>query len=207
MPKTQQQCEVIKEETKAKILRGSMHYFARNGFAGTKMSDLARGIGIGQGTIYLYFDSKEDLFREIGVLVSNEREIKELALLASVPMKAKSKIQRLTETILRRLEEEEDFAASIVLNTQLMLEQEPKDADAGGRYRTQATYQSDLYSYTSQIIEQGQKEGSVVEGDSLKLADYYWGVIYLYALKKLFTSNFEMLSVDDIARTILRQEP
>ena len=38
---------------------------AKNAFGDTKMSDLAKHIGIGQGTIYLYFKSKEELFEEI----------------------------------------------------------------------------------------------------------------------------------------------
>ncbi|WP_198507936.1 TetR/AcrR family transcriptional regulator [Clostridium pasteurianum] len=38
-----------------KILHKSMLYFARNGFLETKISDLSKYIGIGQGTLYLYF--------------------------------------------------------------------------------------------------------------------------------------------------------
>lgn len=207
MPKTAQQCAAIKEETRAKILQESMQYFARNGFAGTKMNDLARGIGIGQGTIYLYFESKEDLFREIAELVSNEREIKELAFLAKLPLSAKTKIERLTETVLQRLESEQNFAASIALNTQLLLEQGQGQRRAGriDQQPLNGAYQSELYRHTQKIIEQGQKEGSVVQGSPPKLADYYWGVIYLYALKKLFTSNYEMLNAHDVGRTILKQ--
>lgn len=38
-----------------KILHDSMLYFARNGFSGTKISDLAKHIGIGQGTMMKRF--------------------------------------------------------------------------------------------------------------------------------------------------------
>jgi len=57
---------------------------------------------------------------------------------------------------------------------------------------------------TAKIIEQGQKEGSIVQGLSKKLADYYWGVIYLYSLKRLFTASFEIISMEDLERTIRR---
>ena len=40
----------------------------------------------------------------------------------------------------------------------------------------------------------------------MKLADYYWGVIYLYALKKLFTTKYEMISANDLARILLKDE-
>ena len=68
MPKSQERCQEIREETRSKILNDSMLYFAKNGFAGTKISDLAKHIGIGQGTLYIYFKSKEELFQEISAL-------------------------------------------------------------------------------------------------------------------------------------------
>lgn len=52
----------------------------------------------------------------------------------------------------------------------------------------------------------GQKEKSMVVGSSMKLADYYWGVVYLYSLKRLFTSEYEMISMDDLERTVLKGE-
>lgn len=58
MPKSLERCQ----EMRSKILYESMLYFAKNGFAGTKISDLSKKIGIAQGTIYVYFQSKEDLF-------------------------------------------------------------------------------------------------------------------------------------------------
>lgn len=53
MLKSQERCQEIREETRSKILHDSMLYFAKNGFAGTKISDLAKHIGIGQGTLCL----------------------------------------------------------------------------------------------------------------------------------------------------------
>lgn len=194
MPKTAQQCEAMRADMRERILQASLLYFARNGFAGVRMSDLAKSIGIGQGTVYLYFDSKEVLFREVRELIDNKKDVDELRLLSKLPVSAKRKIHRLTETVVRRLAEDKRFAASVVLNTQLLLEE------------GEATYQSSLYAHTAHIIEQGQREGSVVDGDPFMLADYYWGVAYLYALKKLFTSHYTMIGAVDMERTLLRQE-
>ena len=200
MPKSAEKCKEIREQTKEMILQKSILYFAWNGFAGTKISDLAKYIGIGQGTIYSYFDSKEELFREIHKTINREKDIKQVKLLASLPMSAKQKINILSNTILQQLEEEDNFAGVIVLNTQILFEQ---DVDCSSN---NTTYQTELYKYTAKIIEQGQKEGSVVEGAPLKLADYYWGVVYLYALKKLFTTKYEIINSDDLERTVLKGE-
>lgn len=199
MPKSQERCQEIREETRSKILHDSMLYFAKNGFAGTKISDLAKHIGIGQGTLYIYFKSKEELFHEIFALTNSRKEISDLKLLTRLPISAKKKIQKLSGSIMGKLMQDELYAAKIALNTQLMFEQ--KDFASA-----ETTYQSELYQMTEAIIKQGQKEGSVVAGLPMKLADYYWGVVYLYALKKLFTTKYEMISENDLARVLLKDE-
>ena len=198
MPKSPERCEEIRNEMRSKILHESMLYFARNGFSGTKISDLAKHIGIGQGTIYVYFSSKEELFIEIQNMINRDSDIKQLKLLAALPISAEQKIHKLTNIVLTQLKEDESFAGMIALSTQMLFEQDENCASEG------TTYQSKLYQYTAKIIAQGQKEGSVVDGTPLKLADYYWGVIYLYSLKRLFTTEYEMISVDDLERTVLK---
>lgn len=199
MPKTPERCQEIREETRKKILHDAMLFFARNGFAGTKISDLADYIGIGQGTLYIYFKSKEDLFKEIFFICNNEKEIKDLRMLSCLPISAKKKINKLSETIIAKLEQDENYAAKVTITTQVLFEKDSFISES-------TTYQSEIYKYTSKIIEQGQKEKSVVEGSSMKLADFYWSVVYLYALKKLFTTKYETLTAADLKRVLLKDD-
>ena len=196
MPKTLEKCEEIRSRTKDMILRKSILYFAQHGFAGTKISELAKHIGIGQGSLYSYFTSKEDLFLELLQMINREAQIKPLKLLAALPISAKQKVHKMTHAILLRLENDEDFAGMIVLNTQMLLEENLDYSSAG--------YQLELYKYTKKIIEQGQKEGSVVVGTPQKIADYYWSVVFLYALKKISRKKFEMIEDADLERIILK---
>ena len=99
---------------------------------------------------------------------------------------------------MEKLEADENFAAMIALNAQMLLEKNKEYSSED------TTYQTQLYQYTAKIIEQGQKEKSMVAGSSMKLADYYWGVVYLYSLKRLFTTEYEMISVEDLERTIVK---
>ena len=198
MPKSKERCQEIREEMRNTILKKSLLYFAKNGFAGTKISDLSRNIGIGQGTIYVYFQSKEELFQEILKIADSNKILKQMKVLVYTPIPAKKKIRLLSENVMKKLQEDENFAAMIALNTQMLLEK------AKNYSSVDTTYQSKLYDYTAKIIEQGQKEGTMVEGSSMKLADYYWGVIYLYSLKRLFTTEYEMISIEDLERTILK---
>ncbi len=198
MPKSKERCQEIREEMRNTILHKSLLYFARNGFAGTKISDLSKHIGVAPGTIYVYFESKEALFQEILKIADSSEIIKKMKLLVAMPISAKKKLRMLSETVLSRLAEEETFAAMIALNTQMLLEK--NEVYSSG----ETTYQTELYRYTSKIIEQGQKENSMADGSAMKLADYYWGVVYLYSLKRLFTTEYEMISADDLERTVLK---
>lgn len=47
------------------IMDAAMELFAKKGYHNTKMIDIAKNAGIGKGTIYEYFSSKENLFIEI----------------------------------------------------------------------------------------------------------------------------------------------
>jgi len=54
-----------KEERPQEILDAALESFAEQGFAATKMSDIAQRAGIAKGTIYRYFETKEALFEAI----------------------------------------------------------------------------------------------------------------------------------------------
>jgi AcrR family transcriptional regulator len=51
-----------KEARPAELIRAGLEEFAVNGFAGTRLEDVARRAGVVKGTIYRYFADKEALF-------------------------------------------------------------------------------------------------------------------------------------------------
>ncbi|MGZ4758536.1 MAG: TetR/AcrR family transcriptional regulator, partial [Acidimicrobiales bacterium] len=54
-----------RDERQAQILRAAAAAFARTGFAGTSMDDVAVEAGITRLIVYRHFDSKEDLYRAV----------------------------------------------------------------------------------------------------------------------------------------------
>ena len=52
-----------KEARPKEIVEAALAIFARDGFAGTRLEDVAERVGISKGTIYLYFENKEELFK------------------------------------------------------------------------------------------------------------------------------------------------
>lgn len=54
-----------KEDRPAEITAAAMNAFAENGFAATKVEDVAKRAGVSKGLLYLYFKTKEDLFKAV----------------------------------------------------------------------------------------------------------------------------------------------
>ena len=54
-----------KDERPGEIIAAALASFAERGYAATKLEDVAAAAGISKGTIYLYFPTKEDLFRAV----------------------------------------------------------------------------------------------------------------------------------------------
>ena len=54
-----------KEARPSEITAAALACFAERGFAATRLDDIAARAGITRGTLYLYFDSKEELFKAV----------------------------------------------------------------------------------------------------------------------------------------------
>ena len=54
-----------KEARPEEILAAALESFAERGFAATRLEDVAVRAGISKGTLYLYFKSKEELFKAV----------------------------------------------------------------------------------------------------------------------------------------------
>ncbi len=52
-------------DKRAMILRAATHVFARNGYFNSKVADIARAAEVADGTVYLYFKSKEEILHSI----------------------------------------------------------------------------------------------------------------------------------------------
>lgn len=86
-----------------------MRVFARKGFHSTRVSEVAKAAGVADGTIYLYFKSKDELL----VSLFEDRVERLLAFLeADLPRSgsASDKLRRIIELQLGLLEGERDLA-------------------------------------------------------------------------------------------------
>ncbi len=112
-------------DKRARILNSAVRVFAENGFYATRVSDVAKAAGVADGTIYLYFDSKEELL----VSLFEDRVEKLLAFMNDELPKhpdAKEKLRAVIMLQLGLLEGERDLAEVITVilrqSTKLMKE-------------------------------------------------------------------------------------
>ena len=54
-----------KEARPAELLAAALELFVEKGYAGTRLVDVAQRAGVSKGTLYLYFENKEDLFKAV----------------------------------------------------------------------------------------------------------------------------------------------
>jgi AcrR family transcriptional regulator len=52
-------------ETQARLIEAAKHVFEENGFLDARVQDIAERAGLSHGSFYHYFDSKEQIFREV----------------------------------------------------------------------------------------------------------------------------------------------
>ena len=108
-----------------RILDAAVRVFATNGFHATRVSDVAKAAGVADGTIYLYFRSKEDVL----ISLFENRVEKLLAYMKSELPKLQTAPERLRAVIamqLGLLEGEREMAEIITViirqSTQLLKE-------------------------------------------------------------------------------------
>ncbi len=54
-----------KEARPGELLAAALDLFVEKGFAATRVEEVAQRAGVSKGTLFLYFSSKEDLFKAV----------------------------------------------------------------------------------------------------------------------------------------------
>ncbi len=134
-----------------RILQAAVKVFARNGYFGARVTDIAKQAKVADGTIYLYFRSKEDilisLFDEV-MAEHIEKGRQELRPVRGVP----ARLQVIAEHHLRLLGGNRDLAVVF----QVELRQSTKFME-----RFTASWLQDYFAVVSEVIEEGQRDGTL----------------------------------------------
>jgi TetR/AcrR family fatty acid metabolism transcriptional regulator len=156
------------DDKRLRILQAATRVFARKGYFGARVSEIARRAGVADGTIYLYFKSKEHilvaLFDEVMAehLERGREELREVR-------GASARLHAIAEHHLRLFGENPDLAVVF----QVELRQSTKFLE-----RFTASWLQDYFSLISAVIEEGQREGALRADLPRKLATKaFFGVL------------------------------
>lgn len=107
MPRTEEQNIQIREKTKTVILDAALRLFAKKGFHGTSISDIAKEAGVSKGLAYNYFESKIAIAE--GIIQSMVKMGAELAEKFKVPEEPYDKLKVLLDLSFDFLKVNEDY--------------------------------------------------------------------------------------------------
>src|SRR3954470_10728246 len=91
------------------IMRAATKTFARSGYFNSKVADIARAAGVADGTVYLYFKSKEEILRSIFERNTSEAVRAGREELAKIE-DPREKLRRIARHHLERLGADRDLA-------------------------------------------------------------------------------------------------
>jgi TetR/AcrR family fatty acid metabolism transcriptional regulator len=138
-------------DKRARILEAAVWVFARKGYFGARVSEIARRAGVADGTIYLYFRNKEDILVSLFDEVMSEHVEKGRRELEAVEG-AGARLLLIARHHLRLLGGNRDLAVVF----QVELRQSTKFME-----RFTAGWLKDYLGVVAEVLEQGQRDGTV----------------------------------------------
>lgn len=147
------------DDKRQRILAAAAKVFARKGYHGARVSEIARRADVADGTIYLYFRNKDDILVSLfdEVMIDHLRQGRqELAAVKGAP----EKLRTIARRHLGLLGGNRDLAVVF----QVELRHSIKFME-----RFTASWLQDYFALLGEVIEEGQAEGSLRDDLPLKL--------------------------------------
>ena len=139
------------EDKRKRILEAAVKVFARKGYFAARVSEIAKKAGVADGTIYLYFRSKEDLLVKLFDEVMAEHVQQVRAVVRALPT-TKERLGAIAERHLDGLGRNRDLAVVF----QVELRQSIQFME-----RFTASWLQDYFALLNEVMEEGQRDGSL----------------------------------------------
>lgn len=184
-----------KEEKRIEILEAAIKVFSEDGVEGATIEAIAKEAGIGKGTVYDYFDSKNTLFQEM-VRYSGQRFREGLVHVIEKGPTMQEKIRLVSEFNAKFLKEHIDIFNSTMTGRTLSEERRSQMFK-----EMSATFQT-----VEDMVRDGIQRLEVRDTiDPEIAASCILGGIQSYAMKKIYTDGYSPDEIDheDVAKVIL----
>lgn len=149
------------QSTRDSILDATDRLLARSGYKKMTIDDLAREVGIGKGSVYLHFKSKEEIaLSHIDRII--ERLKTKLAAIAEKRTPAADRLREMIELrVMYRFDSVQNYSQSL---NDMLAQLRPKLLERRKRYFDEES------GILSKVIVEGQKTGDFIDDDPVELA-------------------------------------
>jgi AcrR family transcriptional regulator len=166
-------------DTRDEILNSAVQLFSKKNYHAVTMTEISNGAGVSKGTLYWYFDSKEELFREIA-LTGMEYFHDEFEDIAQKDITTNDKIYQLICFVLKTLAEHLNML-DVFRNNVELISVEFKNV-------IENSHQKNI-NIVSKIIKQGIKEGVIKSENPTDMAIMILSVLFTPQTKELLDNS------------------
>jgi AcrR family transcriptional regulator len=151
---------IVQEDRRRQILEAAVRVFARNGYHGSRVGDIAEEAGVAHGLLYHYFPSKEavlqTIFRENwGALIERFRAVEA----ADEP--AREKLEGIAKILLRTWRNDPDLVTVMV-----------REVARSQQLQGQVEEVREAFAIVERVIEEGQATGAFRPDLDARLASW-----------------------------------
>ena len=160
MPTRQEQ----KEQRRQEIMYAALDLFVKRGYAATKIADIAKAASMSVGLLFHYFESKEKLYEELVKMG-----------LQGTAYPGAQKCEHAIEFFLQFAEQlftymrQQPYVAKM-----FVLMADAQRSEGTPEHIRELAMQVNTIEQFVPIVEWGQKEGSIKQGDALALSSAFW---------------------------------
>ena len=153
-----------KERRRQEIIYTALELFVSKGYAATKITDIAKRANISRGLMFHYFESKENLYEELirmgveGTTYPGEQKCEH----------AIDFFVNFTEELFAYMKEQPATAKFFVLMA------EAQRSEATPEHIREIAMKVNVIEQFVPIVERGQQEGTIKEGDPLIISNAFW---------------------------------
>ena len=151
---------IAQEERRRQILAAAVRVFARSGYHGSRVGDIAEEAGVAHGLLYHYFSSKEEVLQTVfrenwGELIERFRAVEA----ADEP--AQEKLEGIAKILLRTWRNDPDLVTVMV-----------REVARSAQLQEQVDEVREAFAIVQRVIEEGQAAGDFRPDLDARLASW-----------------------------------
>lgn len=163
--------EVVKAFRTREIMAAAREVMERRGVEAATMDEIAAAAGVAKGTIYLYFEGKEDLIYALMSRVG-ENILRDLKATLATPLSPKEKLPQVLVLLLEYLERERVLFPIYIRDFFRWLQR-----GGQGRFRYIQELEEQILSHLSQLFSEGIEKGQFIAADPRLLTFLLRGLV------------------------------